>query len=129
MIEQRTAADTPIGIPIRGYGVMLLIGIVTSVLLLMHEAHRMGIHPDTMLSLAFSMVVTGFLGARLFYVIEYWPRFAADSLVSTLGNILKLTDGGLVVYGSFIGALVAILAFVHLANSHFSRLSIYWPPA
>ncbi len=112
LVEERTAAGIPVGIPIRGYGMMMLLGVVSSVLLLIRESRRMGLHPDLMLSLAFWMIVTGFAGARVFYVIEYWPQFSAPSWGATLGNIAKLTDGGLVVYGSFIGASITVLLFV-----------------
>lgn len=112
LVEQKSAAGDPIGVPIRGYGVMVLLGIVASVLLLVRESRRMGIHPDYMLSLTFLMVLFGFIGARIFYVIEYWSRFSAPTWGATLGNILKLTDGGLVVYGSFIGACIAVVWFV-----------------
>ncbi|MFO7905070.1 MAG: prolipoprotein diacylglyceryl transferase [Pirellulaceae bacterium] len=112
LVEERTTAGVPIGVPIRGYGVMVLLGIVASVLLLLRESRRMGIHSDSMLSLAFLMVLSGFVGARVFYVIEYWQRFSAPTWGRTLVNVLKLTDGGLVVYGSFIGASLAVIWFV-----------------
>ena len=72
----------------------------------------MGLHPELMLSLAFWMVVSGFVGARVFYVRQYWPQFSASTWSTTLGNIAKLTDGGLVVYGAFIGASITVLFFV-----------------
>ena len=112
LVEERAADGVPLGVPIRGYGLMVLLAIVTSVLLLVHESRRMGLHPELMLSLAFFMILAGFAGARLFYVIEYWPRFSAPSWGATVANILKLTDGGLVVYGSFIGAAISVLLFV-----------------
>jgi len=111
MVEQRTTAGTPLGIPIRGYGLMVLLGIVLSVALLVRESRRVGLHPDLVLSLAFWMVVSGFLGARLFYVIEYWSQFSAASWGATLANILKLTDGGLVVYGAFLGSSASVVIF------------------
>ena len=112
LVEERTAEGVPLGIPIRGYGVMVLVGIVTSTGLLVHQSRRMGLNPDQILSLVFWMVVTGFLGARLFYVIQYWPQFSAPTWGATLGHIAKLTDGGLVVYGSFIAATLTMLLFV-----------------
>lgn len=112
LVEERSASGAAVGIPIRGYGLLVLTGIVSSVGLLVYESRRMGLHPDLMMSLAFWMVVGGFAGARIFYVIEYWPQFAADSIPATLANIAKLTDGGLVVYGSFIGASITVLIFV-----------------
>ncbi len=112
LVEERTATGEAVGIPIRGYGVLMLCGIISGVLLLVHSARRLKLDPDLMLSLTFWMVVTGFAGARIFYVIEYWEQFSAPTWGATLGNIAKLTDGGLVVYGSFIGASITMLLFV-----------------
>ncbi|HMO83838.1 MAG TPA: prolipoprotein diacylglyceryl transferase, partial [Lacipirellulaceae bacterium] len=46
------------------------------------------------------------MGARLFYVIEYWEsRIRQDDWWGTLKNVLAFTEGGLVVYGAFAGAM------------------------
>ncbi|QDU94980.1 prolipoprotein diacylglyceryl transferase family protein [Lignipirellula cremea] len=94
------------GLPIRGYGVMLLCGVVTSVLLAAYRARRMGLDPEVIFSLSFAMFIAGIIGARVFYVIQYHDKF--DSLMS----VLSVTNGGLVVYGSVIGGLGAGIIFV-----------------
>jgi phosphatidylglycerol:prolipoprotein diacylglycerol transferase len=101
------------GLPIRGYGVMLLLGVLAGVGLAIREARRVGFDPDVVVSLCFHLFVFGILGARLFYVIEYWPQFRrpGDPL-ATLGAVLNVTQGGLVVYGSLIGALLGGLWFL-----------------
>ena len=102
----------PEGLPIRGYGVMLLIAISTRLAMAVHRARRHGVHPDTVLSLAFWLFVLGIAGARLFFVIEYWEvRFAGQTLGATIVDVLRFTEGGLVVYGSLIGAAVAFVWF------------------
>jgi phosphatidylglycerol:prolipoprotein diacylglycerol transferase len=100
------------GVPIRGYGVMLLLAVVSGVGLCLHRAQRMGVNPDTIYSLAFWMFIGGMLGARLFYVIEYWNQFQRGSFGETIAAIVNVAQGGLVVYGSLIGALVAFTVFV-----------------
>ena len=103
----------PHGLPIRGYGVMVLLGSLSGIWLAVQRARQMNLNPDIILSLAFGMFICGIVGARLFYVIEYWnPRFQFDDWASTLLAIVKFTEGGLVVYGSFLGATVAFLLFV-----------------
>jgi phosphatidylglycerol:prolipoprotein diacylglycerol transferase len=64
----------PDGLPIRGYGVMVLLGAVSGVVLAIYRARQVGLHPDVIMSLAFWLFVCGILGARLFYVIEYWEE-------------------------------------------------------
>jgi len=110
-LEQMSTAGYPLGIPIRGYGVMLLLGVVCGMSLAGHEARRVGVDPDVILSASFWMFAFGIAGARLFYVIEYWNQFASPSWRETLMQVFKLTDGGLVVYGSFIGAVCAAVWF------------------
>jgi phosphatidylglycerol:prolipoprotein diacylglycerol transferase len=91
------------GLPIRGFGVMLLLAIVAGVGLCMRRAEQVGINPDHIISLAFWMIVAGIIGARLFYVIQYWPKFIQPTVMESIGEILNAAKGGLVVYGSVIG--------------------------
>jgi phosphatidylglycerol:prolipoprotein diacylglycerol transferase len=104
----------PGGFTVRGYGVMMLLGIVSGVALATHRARRVGIHPELILTLAFWMFVSGIAGARLFYVIEYWSEFQRNhpDLGERLVAILNISEGGLVVYGSFIAVMIAVAVFV-----------------
>ena len=99
-------------IPIRGYGVMVLIGSLTGLLMATHRARQMNLSPDVIYSLAFGMFLCGIVGARLFFVIEYWEtRFRFGDWRTTLFEVLKFTEGGLVVYGALIGATLAFIVF------------------
>jgi phosphatidylglycerol---prolipoprotein diacylglyceryl transferase len=101
----------PIGIAIRGYGVMLLLGIVSGVALTAWRARRAGVGDDVVYSLALWVFVAGMVGARAFFVIEYWKNFQRDTLRETLGAIVNVTQGGLVVFGAFLGATAALVIF------------------
>ena len=101
------------GLPIRGYGVFLLVATVSGVLLARYRAIQVGLSPDAIYNLAFYMFVGGILGARLFFVIQYWSDIHdPTSIANTLKNIVNFVEGGLVVYGSLIGALVAAVIFL-----------------
>src|SRR3954451_12834367 len=103
----------PDGLPVRGYGVMLLIGITSGVGMAMHRARQGGLDPEIILSLAIWLVVCGVVGARLFYVIEYWDQsFAGRSPRDTLLEIANIPEGGLVIYGGLIGAAFGFVIFV-----------------
>jgi phosphatidylglycerol---prolipoprotein diacylglyceryl transferase len=103
----------PGGMPIRGYGVMLLAGISAGIALAIRRAQQVGLDHEIILSLTVWLVVAGVVGARLFYVIEYWEeKFAGHSLGKTLAEVANVPEGGLVVYGGLIGAAVAFILFV-----------------
>ncbi len=103
----------PDGLPIRGYGVMLLVGITSGVGLAMRRARQGGLDPEIIISLAIWMVVCGIIGARLFYVIEYWhENFAGRNLRDTILEIANIPQGGLVIFGGFIGAMIGFVTLV-----------------
>jgi phosphatidylglycerol:prolipoprotein diacylglycerol transferase len=103
----------PGGFPVRGYGLMLLLGITAGLALGLRRARQVGLDPEIVVSLAIWLVVSGVIGGRLFYVIEYWgEKFGRYGLRTTILEILNFPEGGLVVYGAFFGAAVAFVLFV-----------------
>jgi len=101
----------PLGLPIRGYGVMLLLAIVAAVALGVREARRIGLDPEIIFSLALVCVIAGIVGARLFFVIQYWDRLDHSTTAALFGSLVNVTEGGLVVYGSLLGVAPAALWF------------------
>jgi phosphatidylglycerol:prolipoprotein diacylglycerol transferase len=112
LLEEPSASGPPAGIPIRAYGVMVLLGIGAGIAMSMWQARRMGVDPEIVFSLCFWLVAAGFVGARTFYVLQHWEQFAGPSVRETVVRIVNLTDGGLVVYGSFLGASLACVGYV-----------------
>jgi phosphatidylglycerol:prolipoprotein diacylglycerol transferase len=102
----------PQGLPIRGYGVMVTIAVSAAVGLAVWRGLRMGVDPEMVLTLTFWTFVPGIVGARTFYVIEYWPDFQRETMGATLIAIVNLTQGGLVVYGSILGGFLGFVGFV-----------------
>lgn len=100
-VEQKWPDGTPIGLPIRGYGVMVLTGLVIGIAITVYRGKRLGIEPDTIVGLGFWMMLTGVLGARIFYVVQKWQEF------NSIPEIFQLTEGGLVIYGGVVGGLIA----------------------
>ena len=103
--------DTPIGLPIRGYGVLLMIGVIAGSYVALKRCEARGISKDAFLSLATWTVVAGIVGARLFYIIQYWSKLPGETLSQKLWTVMQVTEGGLVVYGSVIGGLIVIVAW------------------
>jgi len=108
------AISKPEGLPIRGYGTMVMLGVVAGTWLAAWRARRVGIDAEQIYSLVFWMLIPGILGARAFYVIEYWPEYwrhftaPGGGLGPLIGQLLNITEGGLVVYGSLIGGAIGL---------------------
>ncbi len=103
------------GLPIRGYGVMLMLATITAVGMAAYRAQQVGIDPEVIYSLAIVMFIAGIIGARVFYVAEYWnqefsPR-RTGSVLATLQSIANVPKGGLVVYGSVLFGVPAGIWF------------------
>jgi phosphatidylglycerol:prolipoprotein diacylglycerol transferase len=111
VVELQNLDGEPVGMAIRGYGVMLLGGVVAAVALAAYRARRSGIDPELIYTMAPWVFFGGIIGARLFFVIQYFDEFRGASLLETAGNMLRFTEGGLVVYGSFIGGFAAFAFF------------------
>jgi len=107
------------GLPVRGYGVMLLLAVASSVGLLVARGKRIGIDPELIFSLSFWLFVAGILGARVFFVIQYWnesfyqtTKDGSFDFGATVRAVLNISQGGLVVFGSLIGGAIAALIFI-----------------
>jgi phosphatidylglycerol:prolipoprotein diacylglycerol transferase len=72
----------------------------------------MGYDTDRYIALCFWVIVGGLIGARAFYVIQKMDEFSDISGVGLVLKMLDMTKGGMVVYGSFIGALITALAYM-----------------
>lgn len=102
------------GLAIRGYGLCMLLAIVAGMGLVMLRCRRIGFPIDPMFSLSFCMVIFGVIGARLFFVIQKRDQFFGPDipLSASLKEAVNMTEGGLVVYGSLIGASIAAAVFL-----------------
>ena len=101
------------GLPIRGYGVMLLLALVASVGLALVRAKHRGVDPELINSLGLWLITSGIAGARIFYIVEYPQQYFHGDWRETLGSIVNLAQGGLVVYGSIFGGGLAMIVFVY----------------
>jgi phosphatidylglycerol:prolipoprotein diacylglycerol transferase len=99
----------PLGVPVRGFGVMMMLATVSAVGLAAYRAWQVGIDPDIIYSLAFCMFIAGIIGARGFFIVQkliegqikipMTPSGAID-IPASLVFFASVTQGGLVVYGS-----------------------------
>ncbi|NDH94179.1 MAG: hypothetical protein EBZ13_06545, partial [Planctomycetia bacterium] len=103
------ALDDGQGVPIRGYGVMLLAAAAAGTWLSIVRGRAVGIDADTIVGLGLEVFLAGLIGARLFYVIEYHEQFfpPGRSLLAAIPAVLNIAAGGLVVFGAVPTAALA----------------------
>lgn len=94
------------GIKIFGYGLMLFIAYMAATNLAAWLARREKLNPEVIHDLALGVFLGGLIGARLFYVIQYW-----GDKVHSFADIFKIWEGGIVLYGSIIGGTIAFFAY------------------
>ena len=85
------------GIKIALYGVVIAIGVYLALNLIDRIAKKSGQDPDVYWSLALWAILSGIVGARLYYVIFRWNEYKND-----LPSIFNLREGGLAIYGGII---------------------------
>ncbi len=100
------------GVPIRGYGTMMLIGVLSGGGLAVWRARRMNIAPQTLIDFLLWGILPGLIGGRVWHVIQYWPMMKRDGWVDTFVSVINVPGGGLVMYGALIGALAGWTFFI-----------------
>lgn len=88
---------------IHSYGLMIALGILVCVFMGMYRARKYGYKDEAVLDIAIFGILSGFIGAKLLYVLVEFDRFLENPM-DVLGS------EGFVVYGGIIvGALAGVL--------------------
>ena len=85
------------------YGVFIGIGFLTSFCLLLRLKQYARLTTDQVYNISMIALFAGVIGARTFYVVQFWEQFRGRGILS----ILNVHEGGLVFYGGFILAFIA----------------------
>jgi len=80
---------------------------LSAIALALREARREGEDANKILDLCFYVLVAAIVGSRILYVLVNWSDFRHDPF-----EIVRIWHGGLVFYGGFIGALIAVLWYI-----------------
>ena len=111
------------GIPVRGYGVMLLLAAAAGTWLSVRRGRAAGFDADTILALGTQIFLWGIVGARAFFVAEYHEEFFAAGLWAAIPRILNIAAGGLVVFGALPTAAAAAWWFARRRGLPLLRLA------
>lgn len=88
-------------ITIRGYGLMIGLGIVAALILGEYRAKKKGLDAEAIYGMTFFAVVMGFAAAKVLFILTQWENFLKNPRA-------YLSFEGFVVFGGIIGAIIAL---------------------
>ena len=88
------------------YGVLIAIGFVLAVLYALKRSKEFGLTQDNILDCLIVATPVGIIGARLYYVIFNPADYFGPG---KWGNIVKIWEGGLAIYGGIIATVLALI--------------------
>ena len=97
--------------PIHWYGVCIAIGFLLATCLLLWKRSYAKMTKDQTYDIAMLAVFTGILGARIFYVVQFWSQNFSGR---PFWEIFRIDKGGLVFYGGFIVAFITMCVYAKL---------------
>lgn len=101
------------------FGLMIAIAAIAGGSFAIKQGEKRGINEDIMFNLIMIVVISGVLGARLFYILFYDPSF----YFSHPGEIIKINEGGLSIHGGIFSAVVAGYAYSVKNKMSFFKLA------
>lgn len=104
-------------VQIRWYGLIIAIGLCLAVIYACATAKRHNVTADKVLNCVIVGVITGIIGARLYYVAFEWEYYSQN-----LSSILAINEGGLAIYGGIIGALIGGLIVAKITKMNIAGL-------
>ena len=88
------------------HGLFTALGILAGVRVALSLAKATGYDYDDAYALALVGVPSGIIGARLLFVVEAWDFYGSNP-----GEILRITEGGISIWGAILGGVGGALAF------------------
>lgn len=109
---------------VNSYGVMLAMAFILGIFLTLKKAEKRGIDNNTIINLAFIVMISAIVGSRLFYVLFHLDEFKGRWVYTFLpiqpdGSIGL---GGLIFLGGFLGALLSGAIYIHLKKLSFWKV-------
>ncbi len=116
----------PDGIPVYGFGAMLFFTFIAVVLWGTLRAKKIGMEAAKFQDFAIWVFISGIIGARIVYMIQYANQFPDKSILGILGAFFKIWEGGIVFYGSALGGAIGYGLFYWFVMRRFAAHVSGW---
>lgn len=103
--------------PLHTYGFMIAIGFLLAVSTIRRLSIKSKMNPDMTADLAFWLLMIGFLGARILFIITRLDYFLQNPL-----DMFKIWEGGLVFFGGLISSTLYAVWYIRKHKINFWKL-------
>ncbi len=94
------------------YGIIIATGFTIALCYAMINSKRFGIVQDKLIDAIIAGLITGIIGARLYYVVFY----PGNTYINNPASIFQIHEGGLAIYGGIIGGLTGGIIVAKIKN-------------
>ena len=95
--------------PVYWYGIIIACGLLLAVLYAYKSSPRYNVDASKLINCVFVGIITGIIGARLYFCLFKWDYYGQHPL-----EILKINNGGLAIYGGIIGSMIGGLTIAKI---------------
>lgn len=110
---------------IRWYGLMAALGLVAAYVLLLKRSKKYSFTSNDVSDMIFWIVLAGFVGARLLYVIRYWNDIFRNDFM----EIFRVYNGGLVFLGGLGMSILAGLLLARIRKWDLGKMTDFIAPS
>ncbi|MGH4125985.1 MAG: prolipoprotein diacylglyceryl transferase [Clostridium sp.] len=90
------------GVKIYGYGLMIMLGIISALFLLSYRSKKKQYNEDNIWDMAIIAIICGIIGGKLLYIITDIKHIIDEP------SVLKNIGNGFVIYGAIFGGILAV---------------------
>lgn len=101
------------------YGLILGIAVLSAYLLAKRRANKFGISASQVDDISVWLIVSGFVGARLYHVASSWDYYITNPV-----EIFFVWNGGLSIFGAIIGGLIGLYFYKKFKSSNLNYFAM-----
>ena len=110
-------------IEIYWYGLFIVVGILSAIGLTVKLAEYYKIKKNTIIDLAFWLIIFGIIGARIYHIFLELPYYLNNPLA-----IFKIWEGGIAIHGALIAGIITLIIFTKKNKLNFFKLTAIITP-
>ena len=99
------------GRPVYWYGIIIGFGFLLAVTFCCRRVKTFGLRQDDIFDLLLAAVPLSLVGCRTYYVLFNLDRFRREDGTLDWGAVVRISDGGIAIYGAVIMAALTLLVF------------------